>query len=196
MRNLALAALILLTVGCHGLQMPSGPSSNGVSGRVIDFASGVGVSGASIVFGERTARTDANGTYTIDSLASGQYEPLVDGVWMGQSRVTGPGYRGDLLVRPGTCVSRYATLADGGTHRPVAGATVGQVGPGLNASTVSGLDSWYRIDLGCPANGLVGFNTTALSVSHPNYVDPLRPVGRGVGGATRLDLDLERRLSP
>jgi hypothetical protein len=193
MRNLALAALVVLTVGCHRQQTPSGPSSIGVSGQVIDFASGFGVSGASVVFGERTAMTDANGRYTIDYLASGQYEPRVDGVWMGQSRVTGPGYRGDLLVRPGTCVSRYGTLADGSTHRRVAGAIVGFVGPGLNASTISGPDGWYRIDLGCPANGLVGFNTTMLSVSHRNYVDPFQPVGRGVGGAARLDLDLEPR---
>jgi len=193
MRNLALAALILLTVGCHGLQMPSGPSSNGVSGRVIDFASGVGVSGASVVFGERTAITDASGRYTFDYLASGQYEPRVDGVWMGQSRLTAPGYRGDLLVRPGTCVARYGTLADGGTQRPVAGATVGVIAPGLNVNTVSGPDGWYRIDLGCPANGLVGFNTTIISVSHPNYLDPVEIVGRGLAGATRFDLDLERR---
>jgi carboxypeptidase family protein len=193
MRSLAVAAVVVLTVGCDRQQTPSGPSSVGVSGRVIDFSSGVGVSGASVVFGETTAMTDANGKYTIDHLASGQYEPRVDGAWMGQSRVTGPGYRGDLLVRPGTCVSRYGTLADARTRRPVAGAIVGFVGPGLNARTVSGLDGWYRIDLGCPANGLVGFNTTALSVSHPNYVDPFQPVGRGVGGATRLDLDLEPR---
>jgi hypothetical protein len=193
MRKLALAAFIVVTISCDRQQAPAGPSSTGVSGRVIDFASGVGVSGTSVVFGETTAMTDANGRYTIDFLASGQYQPRVDGVWMGQSRVTGPGYRGDLLVRPGTCVSRYGTLADGGTHSPVAGATLAIVGPGLNTETVSGLDGWYRIDLGCPANGLVGFNTTILSVSHRNYVDPAQVVGRGVGGATQLDLDLERR---
>jgi hypothetical protein len=105
---------------------------------------------------------------------------------MGQSRVSGPGYRGDLLVRPGTCVSRYGTLADGGTHRPVAGASVAIGGPGVNGGTVSGLDGWYRIDW-------VGFNTTVLRVSHPDYIDPFRIVSRGVGGVTRLDVDLERR---
>ena len=167
MRNLTLAALILLTVGCDGA--PSGPSSNTVSGQIIDFATGFGVSGASVVFGQASATSDANGRYTFDHLATGQYEPRVDGVSMGESRVTGPGYRGDLLVRPGTCVSRYGTLADAGTHRPVAGATVAIVG-GFNAvNTVSGSDGWYRIDLGCPANGLVGSNTTALSVSHSTY---------------------------
>jgi hypothetical protein len=192
MRSLALALSAFVTISCGG-GTPNGPSTNGISGQVIDFGSGVGVSGASVVFGERTAMTDATGRYRIANLANGQYEPRVDGVQVGQSRVTGPGYRGDLLVRSGTCVSRYGTLADAGTQRPIAGATVAIFGPGLNVTTVSGSDGWYRIDLGCPANGLVGSNTTDLRVSHPNYVDTFRPVGRGVGGVTRLDLDLERR---
>ena len=190
MRRLALAIAVVHAVACDR-QTPSGPSSGGVSGRVIDFASGVGVAGATVAFGELTSMTDAIGSYTFASLSSGRYEPRVDGVWMGISRVTGPNYRGDLLVRPGTCVSRYGTLADARTRTPVGGATVRFVGPGLNDSTVSGSDGWYRIDLGCPANGHVGINTTELAVSHTNYVNQSQPVGRGVGGATRLDFDLE-----
>ena len=190
MRNLALAVLVLLAAGCDR-QAPSGPSRVGVSGRVVDFASGVGVPGGAVAFGEMTAMTDANGRYTIEHLTSGQYEPRVDGVWMGQSRVTGPAYRADFLAHPGTCVSRYGTLADARTRNPVVGATVRFVGPGLSDSTVSGSDGWYRIDLGCPANGLVGFNTTMIAASHPQYLDASQSVGRGVGGATRLDLDLE-----
>jgi hypothetical protein len=192
MRALGLALSAFIAVSCDG-GTPDGPSNNGISGQVIDFASGAGVAGSSVVFGQQTALTDASGRYRIANLANGQYEPRVDGVQMGQSRVTGPGYRGDLLVRPGTCVSRYGSLADAGTQRPIAGGTVAIVGPGLDVRTVSGSDGWYRIDLGCPANGQVGSNTTDLRVSHPNYVDTVRPVGRGVGGVTRLDLDLERR---
>ena len=192
MRSRTLALLVLATIGCNG-RTPSGPSGAGISGQVLDFASGAGVAGASVVFGESSATTDAGGSYAIVALASGQYEPRVDGVSMGQTRVTGPGYRGDLLVHPGTCVSRYGTLADAATQRPVAGVTVRVVAPGLNVATVSGSDGWYRLDLGCPSSGLVGSNTTDLSVSHPNYIDRSQPVGRGVGGATRLDLDLTRR---
>jgi Carboxypeptidase regulatory-like domain len=192
MRNLALAVLVLLAAGCDR-QAPSGPSSVGVSGRVVDFASGVGVPGATVAFGDMTAMTDANGRYTIEHLTSGQYEPRVDGVWMGQSRVTGPKYRADFLAHPGTCVSRYGTVADARTRNPVAGATVRFVGPGLSDSTVSEPDGWYRIDLGCPANGFVGLNTTSIVASHPRYLDASQSVGRGVGGATRLDLDLEPR---
>jgi hypothetical protein len=192
MRLLALALSAIITVGCGG-GTPSGPSNSGISGQVIDFGSGVAVSGAAVVFGEQTAVTDATGRYRITNLANGQYEPRVDGVSLGQSRVTGSGYRGDLLVRPGTCVSRYGTLAAARNQRPVAGATVAIVGPGLDVRTVSGSDGWYRIDLGCPANGLVGSNTTDLRISHANYVDTFRPVGRGVAGVTRLDVDLESR---
>ncbi len=192
MRRLALTIVVVIAVACDR-QTPSGPSSGVVSGRVIDFASGVGVSGATVVFGELTSMTDAIGKYTFPSLPSGRYEPRVDGLWMGISQVTGANYRGDLLVRPGSCVSRYGTLADARTRTPIVGATVRFVGPGLSDSTVSALDGWYRIDLGCPANGLVGINTTELAVSHPNYVNQSQPVGRGVGGATRLDFDLEPR---
>jgi hypothetical protein len=110
---------------------------------------------------------------------------------MGRIRVTGPTYRADFLVRPGTCVSRYGTLADARTLRPIAGATVSlSLGGG---SVISETDGWYRIDLGCPTSGQVGFNTTVIYVSHPNYVDQSQVVGRGVAGVTRLDFELQAR---
>jgi hypothetical protein len=164
-----------------------------VSGQVLEFATGMGVSGATVVFGQTTAVTDANGRYTLTLPGTGLYEPLVDGIPVGSSRVTRSAYRGDFLVHPNLCVSRYGTLADAATLIPVDGAIVSFVGPGVDGSTVSGPGGWYRIDLGCPANGLVGFNTTELRVSHPNYVNLSQPVGRGVSGVRRLDLDLQRR---
>ena len=193
MRNLALAVLVVLTVACDKPQAPTQPSSADVriSGRTLDFATTAGVSGATVAFGDMTTMTDAAGSYTLTIPAIGRYEPMVDGRWMGISRVTGSAYRGDFLVRPGTCVSRYGTLADARTRTPVVGATVKFVGPGINDSAVSGLDGWYRIDLGCPANGLVGFNTTLISVSHPSYVTYSESVGRGVGGVSRLDFALQ-----
>ena len=74
MRSCAIAILALVIIGCDE-RTPSGPSSAGISGRVLDFASGAGVAGASVVFGESSATTDAAGRYTIAVLASGQYEP-------------------------------------------------------------------------------------------------------------------------
>ncbi|OLC42250.1 MAG: hypothetical protein AUH43_23075 [Acidobacteria bacterium 13_1_40CM_65_14] len=102
--------------------------------------------------------------------------------------MTGSAYRGDFLVRAGTCVSRYGTLVDARTLRPVAGATVSLTG----SKTTSGADGWYRIDLGCPTSNPVG-GTTEMTVEHPSYVPRSVIVGRGVVGVTRRDLDLERR---
>lgn len=188
-RNLAVAVVLLLAVGCDK-QPPTGPSSNGVtvSGRVLNFTTNTGVSGATVAFNDVTTMTDAGGSYTLAVPAIGLYEPLVDGDWMGSTRVTLT-YRGDLLVRAGTCVSRYGTLSDAGTLRPIGGATVklgGQI-------AITGSDGWYRIDLGCPANGLFGFNTMEIAVSHPNYMDLFYPAGRGVFGVRRVDLELQRR---
>jgi hypothetical protein len=196
MRNLALLVLILLAA-CNGRQ-PAGPSSAQstfdiqgvwVSGRVVDFATGVGVSGLTVRFGDTTAVTGVEGGYLFALPAIGLYEPSIDGVRMGSSRVTGSTYRGDFLVRPGTCVSRYGTLTDGRTLRPVAGAGVSLGGQ----QVTSGPDGWYRIDLGCPENGWLGFNTTFIYASHPAYADKSQVVGRGIAGVIRLDLELQQR---
>jgi hypothetical protein len=195
MRSLAVVVLVVLTVGCEK-QPSTGPSSGvvSVSGRVLNFVTNIGVSGATVAFGDVTTVTDAGGLYTVVLPAIGRYDPRVDGAWIGDRiYVTGPTYRGDFLVRGGMCVSRYGTIADAGTLRPIVVATVRFAGPGLSDSAVSGLDGWYRIDLGCPANGIVGFNTTLVVASHPNYIDESQVVGRGVGSVGRLDLELQRR---
>ena len=107
---------------------------------------------------------------------------------MGTVWITGRAYRGDLLLDSGTCVSRYGTLTDVRTLRPVTGATVSLGG----GTAISGADGWYRIDLGCPQTNLPG-GTTFMHVTHPNYVPRQQVVGRGIQGVRRLDLDLERR---
>jgi hypothetical protein len=53
----------------------------------------------------------------------------------------------------------------------------------LSRKTVTGSDGWYRIDFGCPPEGIVGFNTTFIDVSHPAYADRSEIVGRGRGHA-------------
>jgi hypothetical protein len=192
MRALALAASVMLTVGCNNSMAPSSVNVR-VSGRVLGFATNVVMPGAAVAFGNVATVSDSVGSFTLIVPAIGPYDLMVNGAFVGASQVTGSTYRGDLLVDTGTCVSRYGTLADARTLTPVVGATVKFVGPGIDNSAVSGSDGWYRIDLGCPANGLVGFNTTELSVSHPNYVDPLQSIGRGVFGVRRLDFALQAR---
>jgi hypothetical protein len=107
--------------------------------------------------------------------------------------VTGSTCRGDFLVNPGGCAFRYGTLADAQTRRPVAGAKVSW---GLNGHTVTEIDGWYRIDLNCPPSPPEIYSTGLFSVSHPNYVDPYLLEYGGARGATRLDLDLQRRIEP
>jgi hypothetical protein len=59
-----LAVVILLTAGCGDQQTPTGPSGGGVrvSGSV-GFTTNLGVSAATVAFGDTTAVTDAGGSY-------------------------------------------------------------------------------------------------------------------------------------
>ena len=194
--ELVSASLALGACGCNE-QTTTGPSSTGVSvsGQVLAFQTQTGVPGAVVQFrgdsqaGETRATTDASGHYVLSLSTVGSFTILVDDMYVGIGRVTGSRYRGDLLVRGGTCISRYGTLADARTQRPVGGATV-SVGGG---TAISEPDGWYRLDLGCPSTGTIGFNTTFMSVTHPNYAPRQQVVGRGIQGVSRIDLDLERR---
>ena len=161
-------------------------TQTGVAGVEIQFR---GDSQARARFGEGRATTDARGSYVMPLPVVGSFTAWVDGAFVGTLRVAGSTYPGDLLIAGGTCVSRYGTLADSGTLKPVAGAAVSMAG----GMTVSGPDGWYRIDLGCPVNGSIGSGTTVLHVAHPNYAPRDAVVGRGVQGVLRLDLELERR---
>ncbi|MGC4082473.1 MAG: hypothetical protein QM736_10290 [Vicinamibacterales bacterium] len=63
---------------------------------------------------------------------------------------------------------------------------------GQQATTAA--DGWYRIDLGCPPGGVIGFNTTFIEASAQNYTTFQRVVaGRGVANVNRLNLALSRR---
>jgi hypothetical protein len=202
-------AVLFISVGCAE-QSIEGPSSVyvyavprdrsvvPVSGRVLDFATNAGIAGASVAFGNfesgsgrlvaaAATITDAAGSYTLSTPAPGSYLVQVDGVFAGTARIAGIGYRGDLLAHPGACVSRYGTIMDGLTQRPIAGATISLSGK----SVVTGADGWYRIDLGC--TGPIGFNTTFMYVSAAGYLDQPQVVGRGVAGVDRRDVWLYRR---
>ena len=159
----------------------------------MDFRTQAALSGVIVRFvGESTfvdtrATTDASGSYAI-SVPLGPATASVGEVFVGTVRVTGRADRGDLFLDSGTCISRYGAVIDAGTLRPVAGATVSLGG----ATSISGTDGWYRIDLGCPEANLPG-GTTFMRVTHPNYAPRDQVVGRGIQGVRRVDLDLERR---
>jgi len=188
MRHFAVAILVLAAAACGSA--PVGPSSTmvAVHGRVTNFLDNNSVPGATVAFGDVTAMTDSSGSYSLTLPATGQFEPLVDGAWMGISRLTAPTYRGDFLVHGTGCVARYGIVSDVTTHHAIAGAVVALAG-----TTTTDADGWYRMDFGCPANGLFGFNTIGMTVSHPLYTDASQPVGRGIFGVSRLDVEMRRR---
>jgi energy-converting hydrogenase Eha subunit B len=188
-------SLIVLTCGCSH-EPPTGPTrgSFSISGRVVDYRTQAPIAGGRVEFnidGSPTliasSTTDASGSYVLTVPASGTFVVTVNGSIVGVALVNRPTYRGDLLVNGADCASRYGTLTDARTARPVAGATVTLAG----GTATSDADGWYRIDLGCPAS--TGFGTTFLSVTHPDYAATQRVAGRGVQGVSRLDVELERR---
>ena len=206
------ATILVLFVCCRCDTQPPGapsPATVGpvtVSGRVLEFSTNAGVPGAVVSFGTiengpfaavATATSNAAGSYTLSVPTIAQTPGLqpwyvqVDGASIGLARLAVPVYRGDLFVRPGTCVARYGIVADGQTLRPIAGATV-KLSVG---SDVTAIDGWYRIDFGCPANSLVGSNTTFMNITHPDYLDGSQVVGRGVYSVERIDVWLQRRSS-
>jgi hypothetical protein len=160
-----------------------------VAGQVRDFSTGAGVGGLTVAFGDVSAVTGADGLYSFPTMSVGTYYPTIDGQRVGMSHVTGASYRGDFLVRPGTCVARYGTVSDPATHKPVSGAMLSLGGK----MTGSGVDGWYRLDYGCPSEGWVGFNTIFIYASHPDYGDTSQIVGRGIAGVARLDIELQRK---
>jgi hypothetical protein len=189
--------LPLHTYGCGDSNAVVGPSSTSVTfvGRVVEFITQAPVTSATVEFrldsqqpGPSQAMTGANGQYALTVPHTGTYFVQVDGAVAGVAHVNGSGYRGDLLVSRGTCISRYGFVIDSRTLRPVSGATAAL--SGITATT--GADGWYRIDLGCPAVVLPG-NTTFIRVTHPRYAERTAIVGRGVAGVMRLDLELDGR---
>jgi hypothetical protein len=209
-RATTIMVLLVSAVGCD-TQPPGAPSHAtvgpvAVSGRVLEFSTNAGVAGAIVSFGTidngpfaavGTATSNAAGSYTLSVPTNAQTPGLrpwyvqVDGALIGLARLAVHGYRGDLFVHPGTCVSRYGVVTDSQTLRPIAGATVKLSG----ASVGTAIDGWYRIDFGCPANSLVGFNTTFMNITHPDYLDGSEIVGRGVYSVERIDVWLQRRSS-
>jgi hypothetical protein len=189
MRPYVPAVAFLVISACGGTATEPSARTPRISGTVVDFTTGAGVPGISVQFGDAATMSDGSGKYAVTLPAIGMYQPFVDGAPAGSSFVVSNNYRGDFLVRTGTCVARYGTITDRAWHRPLRGATVSLA----QTTAITGTDGWYRIDLGCPASGLIGFNTTFISVTHPDYVDASQGVGRGISGVRRLDIRMQPR---
>lgn len=197
---LIIAGIVLIEAACEAPSQPTfmslaEPRADAApvrfSGRALDYASAVGVPNVPVEIGtevglslvtQARATTDGAGSYTL-TIRPGSYLATVNGISAGLVHVTAAGSRGDFLARQGTCVSRYGVVADAQTRRPLPGVRVELSGQ----TTTTDQDGWYRVDFGCPANGLFGFNTTIIFFSHPDYDRTCAPAGRGVFGAQRLD---------
>jgi hypothetical protein len=204
MRHLAIAVLTMVAVGCDK-PSPVAPTSSAdvrINGRVLDYASGNPIPGATVTFDNSlsvpsdaprivTAVGDATGGYTA-LIPAGYYQTFVDGQWVGYLHLTSSPYRGDFFGRWGTCVARYGIITDAQTHRPIPGAAVSIVGS-VSGNTVTGSDGWYRLEFGCPTDGRIGFNTTILGAVHPAYAPGSASVGRGISGVSRIDVELQPR---
>jgi hypothetical protein len=203
-----LVVMLFLAVGTTACDTPMQPTSAGfavrrpgdgisVSGRALDYSANIGVPNVAVAVGnydfsgrfvaQVSTVTDAAGSYTL-SIAAGTYLTRV-GDGFGSIEVIGMTRRSDFFVNVGTCVGRYGTITDMLSGRPVSGARVELIG----ITVSSDADGWYRVDLGCPANGIIGFNTTFMHVVHADYGDVSRVVGRGVSGVERFDVSLGRR---
>jgi hypothetical protein len=192
------SAPVAPTIEGHAVSRPATPVAR--SGRTLDFGTGAGVPNVAVALGNldfsgqfaanATAITNPTGSYTL-SIARGLYISTIGAEGFGQVQILGGGDAGNFLVNTGTCVSRYGYVVDLLTGDPIEGARVTLSGNVISSDAAG----WYRVDLGCPANRLVGFNTTFISVSHPGYQDGGQVVGRGVFGTSRLDIALARRTA-
>jgi hypothetical protein len=198
-RFVAFFIAVVMVVGYACGSSPSAPTTSGpfvISGLVLDFQTSAVVPAATVSFGDLLSPavlpadprsvTGGSGAYQL-SLMPGRYHVWVDGAYRGEAWVRNGVNHTDLLVHDGGCATRYGTIADAGTGRPIAGAAVSLLG--VNATT--GADGTYRLDFGC--RGYFAFTgTIGMSVSRVGYQTGSVPMGRGENfvNALRQDLDL------
>jgi hypothetical protein len=191
MRSSAIVLVLLLSSACG--DSPTSPSSGDLTihGNATAYATGAPRVGSTVLFAresdaiEVTAITTDTGGFVMTLPKLGGYRVAVDGQTVGNALVTGPAYRAELLVGDAQCASRFGTLSDARTMKPVRGATIT-----LGGHTVqSERDGWYRVDMGC--NGPMPGGTTMMTITHPDYEPLQQVVGRGISGVNRIDLALD-----
>ena len=159
-----------------------------IVGSVLDFQTNAAIGGAHVTIGNTTATTDAAGMYSM-TVPTGEQSVSIDDESIGFVELKGRTYRGDFYVHAAGCIARYGTVVDSQTRRPVSSAAV-SVGGVAGTTDQAG---WFALKLGCPGASCIGFNTTFLSITHPNYVSGSFVAGRGVCGVRRVDYELVRR---
>ena len=176
-------------IGCGG--SPTQPIGDGqvrVVGSVRDFQTSTAIGGAHVNVGDTAATTDASGVYSF-IVPAGEQRVSIDDESIGIVFMKDRTYRGDFYVHVTGCIARYGTVVDNATRRAVSGATVSVAG----VTVTTDQTGWFRLNLGCPGVPCIGFNTTFLSIGHPNYVSGSFVAGRGVCFVERVDYELARR---
>jgi hypothetical protein len=87
-------------------------------------------------------------------------------------------------------VTRYGMVLDKATYLPIVGAEILNLSNRVIATTDK--DGWYQFDFGCGV-GYIGFNTTWVIATHPDYTPQNFSGGRGWLGVNRDDVMLTRR---
>ena len=186
-----MGSAIVLSVACGG--SPTEPSWDGrtqVNGIVLDSRTDAAVAQAHVAIGSAAAMTDSKGFYAL-SVAAGDQSVVIDDERIGTITLNSRAYRGDFYIHNAGCVARYGTVLDKNTQRPVVGATVSSVY--AQTAVATDYNGWFRLSLGCSGDACVGFNTTFLYVTHPNYLDGSFVAGRGVCFVERVDYQLQHR---
>jgi len=179
------------------------PSLPPVRGTVVDFQTAKPVSGAVVGFAPdsnsmgitQTVITDANGQYALPEPpvrpSTGPYFLFVNNKTEGRVYLHGANNRaGDVAVHNGLCVTRYGMVLDSQTYLPVVTARILNLSNTVIATTDT--NGWYQFDFGC-STGMVGFNTTWVTATHPDYNPKDFSGGRGWVGVFRDDVLLTRR---
>jgi hypothetical protein len=190
---------------------PSAPASAAtvrVSGRVIDYATGMGVAGQAVrwwtgwnshlIVRNVNSITDAEGRFQIEVPVTEDFTPLVDTLLFdipdtsGSIRIPAKSLDTTIIINPGSCNVRYGYVYDAVTHQPIAGARVSR----RNTATTDA-NGFYRIEIVCgaPADQNWGIGTTTIGASHPAYQGTYEIDGRsewtGRPGIRRVDFALQ-----
>jgi hypothetical protein len=173
---------------------PTQPSWDGqvrVTGSIRDFPTDAAINGARVTIGNTRATTDANGTYSL-AVPAGDQHISVDGESVADVAMKDRTYRGDFYVHLTGCVARYGTVIDKQTRQTVSGANL--FFAGSRVPVVTDQTGWFRFSLGCPGTLCIGFNTSFVTITQPDYRDGLGVLGRGVCRVERADYELDPNM--
>jgi len=113
-----------------GQQSASNSKGAIVHGRIIGAKGGGPVSGASVIIGTKSVKTDGNGIYSVDSLAIGEQADVTVvagkyGIYRGKVTVAGPVNEHDITLNyDETICSINGCISDIKTGKPISGVRV------------------------------------------------------------------------